>query len=259
MSDIPTILNACELVWRQQSVSRSTIADMRAELESHLVDAEAAGKSADSVVGSNIDRFARSWAGAQPVRVVPASLSKRQADRKATAERTRVRLYISIAIIVAITLLGLFLGPSSTYDGLETWQWIFVISTFTMLIGEMLTGGFFVLPFGIGAASASALSFAEVEPPALIANFIIVSALAMWGLREFASKDDDIIVPVGANRYLDQTAIVTEPIHGVGTVGRVRFETESWMAISDSNQFVPEGSVVRITEVRGARMVVTTT
>ena len=131
--------------------------------------------------------------------------------------------------------------------------------TFSLLIGEMFTGGFFVLPFGIGAASASALSFAEVEPPGLIGVFTIVSALALWGLREFASKDDDVVVPVGGDRYVDQTGILTAPIHGVGTIGRVRIETESWMAITDGNQMIPEGSVVRISEVRGTRMVVSPT
>lgn len=258
MSDIPTILNACELVWRQQSVGRTSITDMRNELESHLLDAQRAGKAPESVTGTNIDRFARSWAGAQPVRKVPTGLSENQTELAAEAERTKVRLYISIAAILAVTLLGLLLGPKSTYAGLESWQWVFVISTFTLLIGEMLTAGFFVLPFGIGAASASFLSFAEVEPPVLLLVFIIVSILGLWGLREFAYKDDDVIFPVGANRYIDQTAVVTEPIHGVGTVGRVRFETESWMAVTDGNQFITEGTVVRIDEVRGARLVVTT-
>lgn len=259
MSDIPTILNACELVWRQQSVGRTSISDMRTELESHLLDAQRAGKAPESVVGSNIDRFARSWAGAQPVRVLPTGISESQTERTADAEQAKMRLYISIAAILLVTVLGLLLGPKSDYAGLQSWQWVFVISTFTLLIGEMLTAGFFVLPFGIGAASASALSFAEVEPPVLLLVFIIVSVLGLWGLREFASKDDEFVVPVGANRYIDQTAVVTEPIHGVGTVGRVRFETESWMAVSDGNQFITEGTVVRIDEVRGARLVVTTT
>ena len=259
MSDINTILNACELVWRQQSVGATAIADMRSELKSHLIDAQAAGKPPESVVGSNIDHFARSWAGGQPMRPVPSSVTAVQSEREAEADATKVRLYISIAAIIAVTLLGLLLGPKSNYTGLETWQWVFVLSTFSLLIGEMFTGGFFLLPFGIGAASASALSFAEVEPPVLILVFIVVSALSLWGLREFASKDDDVIVPVGANRYVDQTAVVTEEIHGVGSAGRVRMGTESWVAISDGQQFIPEGALVRVSEVRGTRMVVTAT
>lgn len=259
MSDITTILNACELVWRQQSVSNSTITDMRTELESHLVDAGHAGKTPESVVGSNLDGFARSWAGAPTGRVVPASLAEVQNARKAAAEATTMRLYISLGAIVLVTLLGLILGPKSDFENIEIWQWIFVGSTFSLLIGELLTGGFFVLPFGIGAAATSILSFAKVEPPVLILVFIVVSILAIWGLREFASKDDDDVVPVGANRYVDQTAVVTEPINGLGTVGRVRFETESWMAVSDAHQTIPAGVVVRISEVRGARLVVSST
>lgn len=259
MSDIPTILNACELVWRQQSVGRTSITDMRNELESHLLDAQRAGKAPESVIGSDIDRFARSWAGAQPVRVLPTGVSESQTERTADADDARTRLYISIGAILVVTLLGLLLGPKSDYASLPAWQWAFVLSTFTLLIGEMFTGAFFVLPFGIGAASSSALAFAEVEPPILVLVFIIVSTLALWGLREFASKDDEFVVPVGANRYIDQTAVVTEPIHGIGTIGRVRFGTESWMAITDDNQVVTEGTVVRIEEVRGTRLVVTAT
>lgn len=255
MSDINTILNACELVWRQQSVASKAISDMRNELESHLVDAQSHGKSPEAVVGVDVDHFARSWAGSGSARVLPATVSEAQTRRKAAAERTRTRLYISLALMATVTLLG-FLGPKSDFEGLQGWQWIFVIATFTLLIGELMTGGFFVLPFGIGAAATSFLAFAKVEPPILILVFILVSALGLWGLREFAAKDDDTIPAVGATRYVDQTAVVTEAINGVGTVGRVRFETESWMAITDGNRFIPADAVVRITEVRGARLVV---
>lgn len=257
MSDINTILNACELVWRQQSIASKSIKDMRTELESHLVDAEHAGKGAESVVGSNIDRFARSWASSQPGRVVPTSLHAAQSEREAQADATKTRLYISLAAIAVVTILGLALGPKSDFDGLEGWQWFFVVATFTLLVGEMVTAGFFVLPFALGAAATTLLSFAKVEPPALIIVFILVSLLGLWGLREFAYKDDDSIEPVGATRYVDQTAVVTEAINGVGTVGRVRFETESWMAVAEGNQFIPADSVVRIVEVRGVRLVVT--
>ena len=256
MSDINTILNACELVWRQQSLSTKTITDMRTELESHLFDARAAGKAPEVVVGPNIEQFARSWVNSQPNLKLPTDPTERQERREAEADRSRIRLYVSIGAIAVVTLLGLLLGPKSNYDSLETWQWVFVLSTFTMLIGELFSGGFFVLPFAIGAASSSALAFAEVEPPVLILVFIIVSVLALWGLREFASKDDDVIVPVGANRYVDQTGVITAAIHGVGAIGRVRVGTEHWMAITDGSQYIPEGVVVRVTEVRGTRLVV---
>ena len=68
-----------------------------------------------------------------------------------------------------------------------------------------------------------------------------------------------MVFAVGGDRYVDQTGILTAPIQGVGTIGRVRIETESWMAITDGNQMIPEGAVVRVSEVRGTRMVVSAT
>jgi membrane protein implicated in regulation of membrane protease activity len=38
----------------------------------------------------------------------------------------------------------------------------------------------------------------------------------------------------------------------------VRLGTESWVAITDGDQFIAEGAVVRVSEVRGTRMVVST-
>jgi len=257
MTDISTIVTACELVWRQQRLDGSTIKEMRNELESHLLEAQRAGKSPESVVGPSVDQFARSWSDTQPGR--PTSFTASITDRETAADRSRTRLYVSIAAVLFVTVLGLMLGPKSTYEDIEVWQWAFVGATFTLLVGEMFSGGFFVLPFGVGAASASALSFAEVEPPALIIVFLVVSALSLWGLREFASKDDDEAYPVGGDRYLYQTGIITKAIQGVGGVGEVRCETEKWPAISDTSQFIPEGSVVRISEVRGIRLVVTNT
>ena len=255
MSDITTTLNACELVWRQQSIAADDIAEMRTELESHLREATRAGKSAESVVGPDINTFARSWAHVQTSRTMPAG-DTIQDVRNDVAEKSRTRLVWALGAIALVSLLGLVLGPRGDAADLELWQWIFVTATAVLLVGEILTGGFFVLPFGLGAAVGSALAFARVEPGLILVIFVIVSALALWGLREFARTDDDNVVPVGANRYVGQTAVITEPIQGIGTVGRVRIETENWMAIADNNEHITAGSVVRVSEVRGARLVV---
>lgn len=257
MSDINTTLNACELVWRQHSLADQTVTDMRAELASHLTEAGAAGKDPSTVTGTDIDAFARSWITASPARTMPGP-SRLQQNLTERATRARARLVVALAGIVVIALAAMIFGGRTDAADVEIWQWVFVGAACALLIGEMLSGGFFVLPFGVGAAAAAGLAFMRVEPVTLWLVFILVSTLALWGLREFASKDDDVIVPVGANRYVGQNAVVTDAIRGVGTVGRVRIETESWMAISDSNQHITDGTVVTITEVRGARLVVAT-
>ena len=255
MPDINTTLNACELVWKQQSIAASTIAEMRTELESHLREASAEGKTIDSVVGEDINAFARSWANVQPDRTLP-SISDIQETRRDEAERTRNRLMASLGAMAIVTIVGVIAGPRGDSADIEAWQWGFLGATVALLIGELLTGGFFILPFAIGGATASVLALADVQPAVQLLVFVVVSTLGLWGLREFASKDDDVVVPVGANRYVGQVAVVTEPISGVGTVGRVRLETENWMAITDNNEHIPAGAVVTVSAVRGARLVV---
>lgn len=256
VADINTTLNACELVWRQQSIAAATIAEMRAELESHLREAVSAGKSPDAVVGQDIKAFARSWAGVGAERGLPATDTRLHAERLEKADQARTRLLISIAAIVAVTLFALILGPRGQAADLEVWQWIFVGSAFFLLVGELMTGSFFVLPFAVAASASALLAFANVEPAVLLTVFVIISLLGLWGLREWARKDDDVVIPVGANRYVGQVAVVTEAISGIGTVGRVRIETENWMAITDNNEHITEGAVVHVVEVRGARLVV---
>lgn len=261
MSDIRTILQRCEIVWRQQAVSEAAIFEMRAELESHLREAQAAGKTADSVIGEDADAFARHWAHANaPRNAAPLLRDVAPSARTIAARKTRQRLWLSLVAIVVFTAIALVVSPRGGIDDIEPWQWGFVLAFFVLLMGELLSGGgFFVLPFAIGALCAAILSFADIDPPALIVVFIVTSALAMWSLREYASKDDDVIVNVGANRYIERQAVVTEAINGATGVGRVRLDTESWLAVSDENFWFEPGTVVKVTKVRGARLVVTAT
>lgn len=257
MPDIKTTLDACELVWRQQSLPSRSITDMRAELESHLSDAAKAGKTTESVVGPDLNVFARNWASVDTNRQAPAT-TERSETLAAAARQASKRLTIALGLIALVAIIGLIVGPRGDSPDLETWQWIFVVGAFGLLVGELLTGGFFVLPFALGAAISALLSFTNVEPPTLVVVFVLSSVLGLWGLHEWASKDDDTVVPVGANRYVGQVAVVTEPISGLGTVGRVKVETESWMAVTDHNEHIAAGAVVNISEVRGARLVVRT-
>lgn len=258
MSDIRTILERCEALWRQQSMSEGAIHEMRSELDSHLQEAHAAGKTPAEVVGPNVNDFAQRWAHANISRnIAPQPVTAQPSQRTIEARKTRTRLAISLSTIAAVTTIALVISPRGGIVDPEPWQWGFVLAFFLLLLGELLTGGFFVLPFAIGSLCSAILSFANIDPPVLIVVFIVTSALAMWSLREYASKDDDVLVNVGANRYVERQAVVTEAINGSIGVGRVQLDTESWLAVSDDNFWYEPGSVVKVTHVRGARLVVT--
>lgn len=137
----------------------------------------------------------------------------------------------------------------------ELWRWIWLGGAAVFGVGEMITAGFFLLPFAAGAAVAAILAFVEVEPAIQGIVFLVVSVLALIALRRFASKSDESQLPVGANRFAGQTAVVIEQIDRLHGTGRVRIGTESWRATTDGDPIAPPVEV-RVVNVRGTRLVV---
>ena len=84
---------------------------------------------------------------------------------------------------------------------------------------------------------------------------LALSGLALLFLRRLIAQADEQQLPVGANRFMNKTAMVIEPIDRAAGVGRVRVDTEMWRATTDGES-IPEGTEVRITDIRGTRLVV---
>lgn len=256
---IEDVLRQCMATWAERQIAPPTITEMRAELESHLRDAERNGKSPEAVIGPDVDRFARTWADAQ----VPGAAGSQRAPLQRGARagngrmnKSRVKVRVVAWLIIIITVIAFRSGSRIEASEAAPWQWIFVGAAFLLLVGEIFTGGFFVLPFAIGAGVAALLSFANIAPTVTVPVFVAVSALALWGLREFAAMDDDVFQPVGASRYVGRRGVVTEPINAVAGVGRVRLGTEDWVAMTDGSEWIETDSIVQVVEVRGIRLVV---
>ena len=87
-------------------------------------------------------------------------------------------------------------------------------------------------------------------------TFLAVSVAALFYMQKFVRRQDAKEQPrVGANRYVGATALVLAAIDPVDNSGRVRVETEEWRATSDRGPSA-EGATVRVTEIRGTRLVV---
>jgi membrane protein implicated in regulation of membrane protease activity len=122
-------------------------------------------------------------------------------------------------------------------------------------VSEIFTAGFFMLPFGIGAAAAAVLAYFEAgEIPQLLV-FLGVSLIALFLLRRFVRIGDQNQPNVGSNRFVGQRARVIEAIDRDAGVGRVRMETETWRATTDGAP-IEEGTEVKVLDVRGTRLVV---
>lgn len=139
----------------------------------------------------------------------------------------------------------------------ETWKWIWLAAAAVFIIGEMATpGAFFLLPFGIGAGVATAAGFMEVALGIQWAIFVAVSGVTFMALRPIAKRMDSATTDhgIGVKRLVGGTAVVTQKISGGG--GMIKFEAEEWRAVSTDGSVIPEGTSVRIVEIRGTRAAV---
>jgi hypothetical protein len=60
--DVEQAIAACERYWRETGVPRQTAAEMRMELEQHLLQATDDGRTVEDVIGADRGAFAEAWA-----------------------------------------------------------------------------------------------------------------------------------------------------------------------------------------------------
>lgn len=124
-------------------------------------------------------------------------------------------------------------------------------------LGEMMSGSLFLLPFVIGAIVAAVLAAVGVDMVWALVVFSAISLLSLFLLRRFAvlSESDPSPVRLGGSRYVDAIGQVIADI-GESSAGRVRVETESWRALSNTAEPIAAGEQVRVVEVRGNALIV---
>jgi len=253
-SGIDRAVADCEQYWLQTGVPRRTVAEMKIELSAHLFEAVGAGKGMETVVGTDLAKFAESWA--IEFRGPTSDKARKASQRK--REWTDIRAaYGWIAGVVALIVILIAFGPKEErVEDIELWRWIWVGAFVVLGIGEMVTAGLFMLPFAVGAGAAAALAWFEVPIWVQLVVFLAVSIGALWGMRKFAWRSSEPTHSVGAMRYVDAVATVTESIDRVAGTGRVRMDTEKWRATTDGDEVLEAGIEVLVVDVRGARLVV---
>ena len=247
----------CERYWLETRVPRKTANEMRTELEQHLTEAAIEGKPPSVVVGPDLAAFAEAWASEQRGRA--GQLPTWQDVNSGNAAKRRNAQYALLAyvlVVAAITALGYAFGKGDEGMDFEVWRWVWTILAVVMLIGEIFTAGFFLLPFGIGAAAAGLLAWLEAGLAAQWITFFIVSIISLLYVRRFVHDQDDFEpTPVASNRYLHAKATVLETIDPAAGTGMVRMESEEWRATADG-ETIEVGEVVRVERISGSRLIV---
>lgn len=136
------------------------------------------------------------------------------------------------------------------------WQiWLIISGMFFIL--EMITVGFLVFWFAIGSLFAMITSFFTANIIIQTTVFLITSTLLLFLTKSFAgkmSREDSI--KTNAYSIIGKTGLVTTEINSKKGIGQVKIGSETWSAKGISDEIIPVGSEVEISEISGVKVVV---
>ena len=132
---------------------------------------------------------------------------------------------------------------------LEFW----IIFAIVLLIGELLTGGFYLLSIGIGAIAAAIMNYFQFSLTIQIIVFILVTIIFILLSRPLYRKLNRNATDKKSNteRLIGLNAKVIEELdpHKIGTID---VNGEIWKAISDEE--IGKGEKVEIIEIEGVKL-----
>ncbi|MFQ5891168.1 MAG: NfeD family protein [Candidatus Methanofastidiosia archaeon] len=132
---------------------------------------------------------------------------------------------------------------------------IWWILGFLGLVAEMLTTGFFILWFAIGAFVAGVIALFGGGVLVQIVVFLATSAiLIVLSRRFFIHVTPEAPLKANIDDYLGQKAVVVENIDPIENRGLVRVKKEIWRA--DATEQIEKGEVVKVVGYEGVHLVV---
>jgi membrane protein implicated in regulation of membrane protease activity len=139
--------------------------------------------------------------------------------------------------------------------------WVFwVILAAILGVGEILTMGFFLAPFSIGALAAAVVAAIGGGFAVDIAAFVVVSVAVLTLVRPIARSHlrTPPSIRTGTAALVGKTGTLVESIAGPGETGCVKIDGEVWTARAlDEDQTIEAGKRVQVVQIKGAVALVT--
>jgi membrane protein implicated in regulation of membrane protease activity len=135
--------------------------------------------------------------------------------------------------------------------------WVILAGAFG--VGEMLSGGFFLAPFALGAALAAAGDAVAGSAVGVIV-FILASLLTLVLVRPIVRSHLRVppAIRTGGAALVGKQAMVLERIANAEGVGIIRIDGEVWTARSlYDDQEIEAGARVDVVDIKGATALVT--
>lgn len=140
---------------------------------------------------------------------------------------------------------------------------VWVLAAMVLAVGELVTFGFFLLPFAFGAVAAAVVAATGAAVVWQLVAFAVVSLVTLWIVQRLTHGSQQAQRPagVGSERYVDRVGVVLRTVHPIdgeveSTMGMVKVGTEEWIAAASDDKDIEAGARITVTEVRGTRLIV---
>jgi membrane protein implicated in regulation of membrane protease activity len=134
--------------------------------------------------------------------------------------------------------------------------WVVLAGAFG--VGEMLSGGFFLAPFALGAILAAA-GAAVAGTAVAVLLFVLASLLTLRVVRPIVRSHTKMppAIRTGAAALVGKQAIVVERIVNRDGVGLVRIDGDVWTARAlFDDEVIEPGTSVEVVQIKGATALV---
>ncbi len=137
------------------------------------------------------------------------------------------------------------------------WQIWLIISGICLII-EIITTGFLVFWFSIGALIAMVVSIFIDNIIIQTAVFIISSTILIFATKPFVKKFVHIENSIKTNAFslVGKNAIVTQDINSINGTGQVKVNGEIWSAIGLDDVNISQNTEVKINDIKGVKLIV---
>lgn len=136
------------------------------------------------------------------------------------------------------------------------WQFWLIVSGICFVI-EILTVGFLIFWFGIGALIAMLTSFFIEDIIIEFTVFVISSALLLFLTKPFVNKfAKKGTVPTNAYSIINKHGLVIKEINQTLGKGQVKIGTEIWSAKTKEEEIIPVGTEIEVLSIEGVKAVV---
>lgn len=135
------------------------------------------------------------------------------------------------------------------------WAVIFAVC----IIVEIISLGLTTIWFAGGALVAAIVALFSTSFTIQVLIFIVVSLILIFTTRPIAKKhfNADSMEKTNVESLIGKEVIVTSAIDNLHSAGQVKVNGLEWTARSADNELIPEGTLVKINEVQGVKLIVT--